>query len=184
MRAELRHVDNDGDLFVAIIHDEGTGPDNCYWSLTGEQYEGRHRVERKMVCCGAMGDVLVGIWPELKIFRDLHLSDALTGRPMHAEANAAYWLGLSTWGEGRPMVPEHRNYPLKRHFESGLQWMPDMVARHLRVDRETALEIGDYVHTDPNPREAVKFQVRALALRWQCQANEAREVLTRLTSTD
>ena len=185
MRAELRHVDNDGDLFVAIAHNEGTGPDNRYWSLTGEQYEGRHRVERKMVCCGAMGDVLVGVWPELESIHIMHLSDADSGAPMHARENARYWLGFSTWLNGEPMVPSPRDETdLDVHPATGLTWAPRTLARHLRVSVETAHEIADYVHRDPNHIEALRYQVRALHGMWRAQAAKAREVLTRLTSTD
>ena len=81
-----------------------------YFSLTGE-VEG---------ASGAVGDQIAALAPEFAPLNRLHLRDAVTGIPMHAVANGAYYLekpefGMKTladlWGlelaELRAMLKEH-----------------------------------------------------------------------------
>lgn len=74
MKKTFRHND-----FTATFSDEGTGPDNRYFSFTGE-LDGSG---------GAVGDKITDIYPAFNVLDDLHLA-TLDGVPMHALENAFY----------------------------------------------------------------------------------------------
>jgi hypothetical protein len=74
VKKTFRHND-----FTAVFSDEGTGPENRYFSFTGEMDGGG----------GACGDAIVKIYPAFTILNDLHLA-TLDGEPMHALENGFY----------------------------------------------------------------------------------------------
>ena len=45
-------------------------------------------------CCGCCHEECLEAWPQIKPLIDLHLSDAITGAPMHAESNGWYWMTM------------------------------------------------------------------------------------------
>jgi hypothetical protein len=66
-------------LFTAEFSDDGTNPNNRYFSLTGD-IDGSS---------GANGDRIAAIYPPFQILEDLHLAN-LDGVPMHALENGFY----------------------------------------------------------------------------------------------
>lgn len=69
----------------------------AYFSLTGEEWksERHHRLNLERsgwLSSGAMGEQLLAHWPGLADFEQMHLADVDTGEPMHAIANAWYFL--------------------------------------------------------------------------------------------
>lgn len=81
MKKTFRHND-----FTATFSDEGTGPDNRYFSFTGEIDGGS----------GACGDTIAKIYPAFQILEDLHLAK-LDGVPMYALENGFYHFEQSGW---------------------------------------------------------------------------------------
>jgi len=82
MKKTFRHND-----FTAVFSDEGTGPDNRYFSFTGYMEEGS----------GATGDKIAAIYPPFQILEDLHLAKYPDGEPMHALENGFYHFKESGW---------------------------------------------------------------------------------------
>jgi hypothetical protein len=84
------------DIIIKIrLNDECKNGHNDF-SLTGDTYTaGKPHTDRNWQGGGAMGDEIAELFPEFKIFADLHLCDA-KGAPMHAEANGFYHLKESS----------------------------------------------------------------------------------------
>lgn len=80
-------------VWTAMLHQLGENP-APHWSVTGAVYEGNLCVEGRLITCGAIGDTLAEIWPELAPIAKLHLSYD-DGLPMHCYANGLYWLGFA-----------------------------------------------------------------------------------------
>jgi len=59
------------------------------FSITGNVYPAGKRGDRHMLHCGAIGDEIAKVFPELAIFNDLHLCN-VNGVPMYAIANGIY----------------------------------------------------------------------------------------------
>ena len=72
--------------FTAEFSDEGTGPDNRYFSFTGK-VDGMS---------GVCGDRIAEIYPSFRILEDLHLAK-LDGEPMHALENGLFHFQKSGW---------------------------------------------------------------------------------------
>lgn len=70
------------------------GNERPHWSVQGEERNLRRQGDYQVECCGCMHDEVLRYFPDLAPLVALHLSDDL-GRPMHAAANMAYWLGFS-----------------------------------------------------------------------------------------
>jgi len=81
MKKTFRHND-----FTAVFSDEGTGPENRYFSFTGDMEEGS---------C-AIGDKIAAVYPPFQILEDLHLCN-LDGEPIHALENGFYHFKESGW---------------------------------------------------------------------------------------
>lgn len=94
-----------------------------YFSLTGEIARNDKRFRDPIITCGAIHEEIISYFPSLAPLVTVHLS-AADGQPMHAEANARYWAGLSTYPDGSPMG----------------EYKPRMLAQHLQADRKTADE--------------------------------------------
>jgi hypothetical protein len=165
-----------GEIIEAVATLSREGNQRPYFSLTGETWEPRKR-DRSGIS-GAIHDEILAVWPELEPLARLHLSDE-NGEPMHAIANAIYWAGLSTYGNGRPMSPrdEYGRYPVETD-ESGLEWSPVMLAKHLRVSEDEARSARAYVvGAFFNPDGAMAFIVRTLGDRWKREAVEALDLI-------
>jgi len=82
MKKIFRHND-----FTAEFSDEGTGPENRYFSFTGDMVEISQRGILSGSC--AIGDKIAAVYPPFQILDDLHLC-SLEGKPMHALENGFY----------------------------------------------------------------------------------------------
>ena len=95
-----------------------------YFSLTGEISRNDRRYRDPIISCGQITDEILHHFPQLAPLAVVHLS-AADGQPMHSEANARYWAGLSIYPDGSPMG----------------EYKPRMLAQHLQADRKTADEV-------------------------------------------
>lgn len=130
-----------------------------YFSLTATQYRSKRGADREsdssFLAGGCLHSESLSVFPELAPIEALHLADAITGEPMHAEANGWYrYSGKS----GYKLVPDEP---------------PELpaAARALRVD-VSELEPG-------MSREDFAAFVESLRPRW---AREAAEGLALLES--
>lgn len=139
---------------TAIVQLHKIGDQRPYFSVQGEERNLRRRGDNQIECCGCMHEDVLRVWPGLAPLVALHLSDD-RGVPMHAVANAAYWLGL---GDPR-YVPE--GAPVWKNFED--LW---------RVDHARAVELYNYANADPHPTAALEFLAKGEMERWQREADE------------
>lgn len=102
------------------------------FSVTGEIYKaGKPRTDRNLIACGAMGDTIKQLMPELGIFCDLHLCDYL-GAPMHAVANMHYHM-TNEFNAGDPIdSAAHREKFCEYYRISGDQF-DKLAGAHSRV---------------------------------------------------
>jgi hypothetical protein len=132
-----------------------------YFSTTVEVYANRGQATRGirengrgLRACGAMTVLIAEAFPRLRPVTDLHLSDEITGEPMHADANAVYWYGI---GDG----------PADEYGRLGTGY--DVFARHCRIPRE-------HVPEGMSDDELRAFLVN-LRPAWRYQARKARRIL-------
>lgn len=71
-----------------------------YFSVTAMIRTPASRRRRDCDACGCLHDEILKIWPKLAPIVALHLSDAITGEPMHGESNGFYWLEGALGGIG------------------------------------------------------------------------------------
>ena len=85
---------NDTVVYVTIkLNDECRNGRNDF-SITGEVYEkGKPKKDKYMICCGCCHDEILEVFPEFKVFVDLHNCSS-DGYPMFLGQNAAYWISL------------------------------------------------------------------------------------------
>lgn len=140
------------------------------FSVTGDVYRAG-----KMETCGAIHDEIAHHFPELAPLIALHLCDR-AGAPLHDLENTRYWMGLS---RAAPSPTAHDR--LASAEGAGFAWMPEIVARHLRVSVEDALVLRAYVAGDGNETEALKFVLNSLRAGWQKEADAAIELLRALS---
>jgi hypothetical protein len=151
-----------------LIHRDGNS--NAYFSITGEvDYRAKNNrwVE---VSGGCIHEEIIAQLPQLKPLCDIHLSDE-NGVPMHAYANAEYWAGDS----------KSQTVDLA------------MLAKHLRVDQQEALEMIDYIaqywgelDTITTPEMAWKDACENFfyPIRWKQEADAARGMLNQITQLE
>ena len=135
-----------------------SGNDYAHFTITGSVELIDKRYRDPVITCGAIHDTIAEHYPELIPLITVHLS-APDGVPMHAEANARYWAGLSTYPDGSPMGEYKRA----------------MLAKHLRItpeeaDQTRAAMIKGY------PWQTI-LKVLKLLERWSDQAGHARSLL-------
>lgn len=94
---QLKHTivskTSDGDsLFIKISLDDDCKNGHIDFSLTAIIYEANKRhIDKNILSCGMLHDEILQVRPELKMFADLHLSDA-KGCPLYTIENGYYWL--------------------------------------------------------------------------------------------
>jgi hypothetical protein len=79
------------DIIVNICLNDECKNGHQDFAITGEIYEAGERGDRAMISAGCCHDAILKIFPEYKIFVDLHLSD-YSGAPMYAAGNGFYHL--------------------------------------------------------------------------------------------
>lgn len=63
-----------------------------HFTLTGSAWLSGNTSEDDPDISGQIHDILIEAFPSLKLISMLHLADAETGVPLHAEANARFWM--------------------------------------------------------------------------------------------
>jgi len=146
-----------------------------YYSITGSVKKLDKRYRDPYIMGGCIHDVILKHYPELAPLVAVHLSEA-DGTPMHAEANARYWCGLSKWGDGRIMSPRDNYGRIEIETDAdGIEWAPDTLASHLQVDRATACEVREALKLGLS-WDRVTAELGLVAL-WSKQAGAARKLL-------
>jgi hypothetical protein len=151
------------------------GNDYPYFSITGDIRKTDKRYRDPVIMGGAIHDEILKYFPHLAPLVEVHLSDC-DGLPMHAEANARYWAGLSKWSDGRAMSPRDNYGKIEIETdENGLEWSPKTLTSHLQCDEKTAREVrGAMVRGiawDYITRHAKLIEL------WSDQAGKARALL-------
>jgi len=134
------------------------GNDYPYFSLTGEISRNDRRYRDPIIACGQITDEILHHFPDLAPLAVVHLA-AADGQPMHAEANARYWAGLSTYSDGSLMG----------------EYKPSMLAKHLQADRKTADEVRQGLLMGL-PWDQITAELGLIDL-WASQAAAARALL-------
>ena len=117
------------------------GNSYAHFSITGTIRKTDKRYRDPIISCGAIHDEILKYFPHLAPLVEVHLS-APDGQPIHAEANARYWAGLSKWNDGRVMSPRDDYGRIEIETdENGLEWSPKTLASHLQCDEKTAREV-------------------------------------------
>ena len=129
-----------------------------YYSITGQIAKADKRFRDPIVTCGAIHDEILKHFPNLAPLVLVHLS-AADGQPLHAEANARYWAGLSTYPDGSPMG----------------EYKPQMLADHLQADRKMADEVREGF-LKGLPWDRITSHLGLIEL-WNNQASKARALL-------
>lgn len=112
-----------------------------YYSITGSVKKLDKRYRDPYIMGGCIHDIILEHYPELAPLVTVHLSEA-DGLPMHAEANARHWCGLSKWADGRPMSPRDNYGKIEIETDAnGIEWSPVTLASHLQSDLSTAREL-------------------------------------------
>jgi hypothetical protein len=145
-------------LKVSALLVKRSGNDYAYFTITGSVELIDKRYRDPVITCGAIHDTIAEHYPELAPLITVHLA-APDGVPMHAEANARYWAGLSTYPDGSPMGEYKRA----------------MLSKHLRITPDEA----DQVRTamiKGYPWQTI-LKVLKLSERWSDQAGSARSLL-------
>lgn len=153
-----------------------------YFSITAEITTPASRLRHDIEAGGCLHDEILRFWPSLAPIVALHLSDALTGEPMHAEANGWYWMAGALGGAGE-----------QYHGASGSNSKtPDeclaIVADHLRISREDATILRDAVQTvcaekgNPSGRNYFNGFIEEQRPRWQAEAQAGIALLNDLTA--
>lgn len=120
------------------------GEQEPYFSITAEEYDNRVRRENGLVSCGCLHDEIRAAFGDR--FDDLialHLSEMVSGAPMHAEANGWYWLRGAVVALHGPDAGEY-------HGASGSDARtPErclaILAEHLRITTDSAQALADRV---------------------------------------
>jgi hypothetical protein len=149
--------------------------DYPYFSITGDIKKMDKRYRNPYIMSGCIHEEILKYFPHLSPLVNVHLS-APDGLPMHAEANARYWAGLSKWADGRPMSPrdEYGRITVETD-ENGLEWAPVTLASHLRVSEQQAREIRSAM-VSGLPWETITKHAKLTEL-WSDQAGKARALL-------
>lgn len=176
MRKSIHRAMPDGSFVVATleIRDAG-GTLSEGFSLTGEVYDrhgtwsgkARWRNDREPDSCGQVTEEIARAFPRLEPFARMHLSD-LDGVPMHADANARYFLS----GESERYERKHYGAEYAERNGSGYE----RACRTLRVSEIPAGALGALQPDYREPGEAWVTWFEGLRAQWAEEARAAREV--------
>jgi hypothetical protein len=145
------------------------GNEYPYFSLTGEISRNDKRFRDPIIACGCIHDEILHHFPQLAPLAAVHLS-AADGQPMHAEANARYWAGLTKY---EPKGNNPSQDPTETD-ENGT-FNPSILAKHLQTDETTAREVrkGFLIGL---PWDRITAHLGLIEL-WSKQAGAARKLL-------
>lgn len=154
---------------TAELHQLGMNQ-KAHFSITGEI---RYRAGNNrwvFESAGAIHDDIAEHMPELKPLLLVHLADE-NGVPMHCYENAAYWAGQT------------------KYQQLDLQ----MLADHLRVTRQTAFEMIEYIFHNWGELDSITKPAMAwkdacehyeLIEQWQKEADAARKMLNEIAQLE
>ena len=145
------------------------GNDYPYFSLTGEISRNDKRFRDPVITCGAIHDEILSYFPSLAPLATVHLS-AADGQPMHAEANARYWAGLTKY---EPKASNPAKYPTETD-KKGIFNLA-LLAEHLQTDLNTAQEVRKGLLMGL-PWDRITAELGLIKL-WSKQAGAARQLL-------
>lgn len=140
-----------------------------YFSITGNIKKTDKRYRDPYIMGGCIHEEILKHFPQLAPLVDVHLSGA-DGQPIHAEANARYWAGLSKY------EPKGNN-PEKNPTETDEKgtFNPSILAQHLQTDEKTAREVRQGFLLGL-PWDRITAQLGLIEL-WSDQAAKARALL-------
>jgi hypothetical protein len=141
---------------VQLTHNEGNA--RPHFSATGEERNLRRSPNNQVEICGQMHDEILAFFPVLAPVVAVHLADD-DGVPMHAAANALYWMGLTKYQE--------RDIPI--------------LARHLRISQDEATELTDRVANADDPKAEMDRVADELRPRWAADAEQALAIIKETT---
>jgi hypothetical protein len=145
------------------------GNSYAHYSITGIVKKLDKRYRDPFITGGAIHEIILKHFPELAPIVKVHLSEP-DGVPMHAEANARYWCGLTKYSPrdsyGRITIETDGD---------GIEWSPDTLASHLQTDRATACELREALKSGL-PWDKVTAHLGLIEL-WSKQAGAARKLL-------
>jgi hypothetical protein len=142
------------------------GNDRPYFSVTAQIASSRRWIASPRAC-GCLHDEIAKYYPKLAPIIALHLCDD-TGTPMHAEANAWYWLAGYYGGAGERYHGGGTSYD-QRTPEQCLQVFAD----HVRLPIEEARTIAEALRCDDDPASSKRWLnawISTQAGRWQAEA--------------
>lgn len=158
------------------------GNQHPYFSITATVDDQWTRRNNDCRSCDCLHDEILRLWPVLAPIVALHLSDANTGEPMHAEANGWYWL----CGASDPTMHEPGKQPAR--YDKRSDECLALLASHLRVSPDVATTIRDAVRhalenpaTHGEPRARFAEFVNAQRERWQAEAQAGIALLNELS---
>ena len=149
----------------AELHQLGMNP-KPHFSVTGEIERQAKNNRWVFESGGCIHEEILKQLPELKPLVLVHLADE-NGVPMHAYENAGYWSGQTKYQ----------------------QLDLNSLAGHLRVDQQEAFEMIEYIEMYWGELDAITTPAMAwkdacetfgYPIRWQKQANEARQMLNQI----
>jgi len=151
-----------------LIHLDGNS--NAYFGITGK-VDRRTKNNRWVIeALGAIHEEIEIYLPELKPLLLVHLADE-NGVPMHAYENAAYWAGQTKYQQLDLAI----------------------LASHLRVSQQEALEMFEYVQMYWGELDTVTTPAMAwqdacenfgYPIRWKEQADQARKMLNQIAQLE
>ena len=146
-----------------------------YFSITGAMKKTDKRYRDPYIMAGAIHEEILKYFPHLAPLVEVHLSEC-DGLPLHAEANARYWAGLSKWSDGRAMSPRDNYGRIEIETdENGVEWSPKTLASHLQCDEKTAREVRGAM-VSGLPWDKITAHAGLIEL-WSGQAGKARALL-------
>jgi hypothetical protein len=140
-----------------------------YFSVTGEISTEGERKHGDAQACGCIHDEISQVFPNLRPLIALHLSDALSGEPMHAEANGFYWLAGAVGGLGQEY--HGGNGSSGKSASDCLQIFAD----YWRISLAEAQEIADKATAEgANAAAILRHEYQEARPRWAAEAAEGR----------
>lgn len=145
-----------------------------YFSTTAEIFvPGRRDCE----ACGCLHADALRVWPEVAPLVALHLSDATTGAPMHAESNGWYWLAGALGGMG-----ERYHGGCGTDARTAEDCMRIFMG-HARISASEAQALAGAVLASTEPRKVFAQWIADQAERWANEAAAGRDLIARLSES-
>lgn len=147
------------------------GGQSPYFSVTAMIHTPASRRQNDCDACGCLHGEILKMWPQLAPIVALHLSDAITGEPMHAVANGWYWLSGAMGGAGE-------------RYHGGTDKAPEqclrILADHLRVTVYEAEAMTRCIPANAQGKGVFAKHVDTLRPRWKTEAEAGLALLHEL----